>query len=106
MAAYPFSTFSEGSVAAADDGRETVRASNGSLKVRVMYASDKKTFTLNHKFKSADKTTLDNFYGTNRAITWTLAFDGGTSTCVFAGPPQYRPLPGGNYLVTVRAEQT
>ena len=105
MAAYPFTTFSAGSVAEIDDGRELVRATNGAVKVRVMYSSDKKRFTLNHRFGTSDKTTLVNFYGTNSAITWTLVFDGGTSTCVFARPPQYRPQPGSIYLVTVDAAE-
>ena len=105
MAAYPFTTFSAGSVAEQDDGRVLVRATNGALKSRILYSSDKKKFTLNHRIKSADKTTLDSFYGTNKAITWTLAFDGGTSTCIFARPPQYRPQPGSIYLVTVNAEE-
>lgn len=105
MAAYPFTTFSEGSVAEADDGRVTVRATNGALKTRILYSSDKKRFTLEHRLGSTDKTTLANFYGTNSALTWTLVFDGGTSTCVFTQPPKYTPKPGSIYLVTVQAEE-
>jgi hypothetical protein len=105
MAAYPFTTFSKDSVGELNDGREIVRATNGAAKVRQSYPSDKKAFTLLHRLKSAEKTTLSNFYGTNRDITWTLVFDGTTSTCVFAGPPRYQPLPGSLYNVTVRAEE-
>lgn len=105
MAAYPFTTFSADSAAEVRDGRELVRASNGALKTRVMYSGDKKVFTLLHIFGTSSKSTLDSFYGTNRLLTWTLAFDGGTSTCVFAGPPQYKPQPGSIYSVTVTAEE-
>lgn len=105
MAAYPFTTFTAGSVAEQQDGRQLVRATNGALKTRVLYTSDKKQFTLRHRLKSAEKTTLANFYGTNSALTWTLVFDGGTSTCVFAQPPQYEPLPGSLYNVTVLAAE-
>lgn len=105
MAAYPFTTFSAGSVAEIEDGRELVRATNGALKQRILYSSDKKKFTLQHRLKSADKTTLANFYGTNSAISWTLVFDGGTSTCLFSALPLYRPQPGSLYLVTVTAEE-
>jgi hypothetical protein len=105
MAAYPFTTFSAGSVAEIEDGRELVRATNGALKGRILYSSDKQKFTLQHRLNSSDKSTLAAFYGTNSAITWTLVFDGGTSTCLFSRPPQYRPQPGSNYLVTVFAEE-
>lgn len=105
MAAYPFTTFSAGSVAEPLDGRQIVRATNGAAKVRLLYSGDKRQFTLQHVLKSADATTLTNFYGTNRAITWTLVFDGGTSTCVFAAPPRFEPQPGSIYNVTVTAEE-
>ena len=105
MAAYPFTTFSEGSIAEPKDGRELVRATNGTLKTRVLYAGDKKDFTLQHRLKSTDATTLTNFYGTNRTASWTLVFDGGTSTCVFSAPPKFEPLPGSIYNVTVTASE-
>jgi hypothetical protein len=105
MAAYPFTTFSEGSIAEPQDGRLLVRASNGALKTRVMFSGDKKAYTLLHWFGTGSKSTLDSFYGTNRLLSWTLVFDGGTSTCVFAAPPKYEPLPGSLYNVTVTAEE-
>ena len=103
MAAYPFTTFSEGSVAEPQDGRISVRATNGALKSRILFSADKKAFTLLHRLKASEKATLDAFYGTNSALNWTLVFDGGTSTAQFAGPPQYQPLPGSLYRVTVKA---
>jgi hypothetical protein len=105
MAAFPFTTFSAGSVAEPMDGRQLVRATNGALKTRVLYTGDKQTFTLERVLNSTEKTTLVNFYGTNRLLSFTLVFDGGTSTCVFSEPPKYAPLPGSNYTVTVKADE-
>lgn len=105
MAAYPFTTFGKESTVEDTDGRLVRRASNGSVKVRVPYSADKKRFNLVHRLKSSEMTTLANFYGTNRAVTWTLVFDGSTSTCVFARPVQRKPLPGTLYQVNVYAEE-
>lgn len=105
MAAYPFTVYGKESRAESMDGRELVRATNGALKTRILYSSDKKRFDLVHRLTSAEGTSLANFYGTNRGTSFTLVWNGGTSTCVFGSPPQFQLLPGGLYSVQVSAEE-
>lgn len=105
MAAYPFTTFGTETEIVTQDGRQVVRATNGAAKARILFSSDKQTFRLVHRLKAAEWTTLNTFYGSNRGTSFTLAIGGGTSTCIFAEPPQKKLLPGGLYSVQVSAEE-
>lgn len=105
MAAYPFTTFHRDSTTEDLDGRIVVRASNGSVKVRVPYSADKRQYVLVHRLKSSEWSTLNTFYGSNKGTSFTLAFDGGTTTCVFVRPPQRRWMPGNLYMVNVYAAE-
>jgi hypothetical protein len=97
MAAYPtLSTQRSGPGPARSDGQEAVRATNGGLKVRRLYSATKSDFVLDHWLTSAEKTTLDTFYSTNRDldVTYTSPEDGAAYTVRFVAPPQYIRMPG------------
>ena len=72
------------------DDLQVDRATNGTPKVRALYTTPKKAFTVVHEQASAaEKATLDAFYSANRLlpITFVWAADGLTYTCLFASPP-------------------
>lgn len=88
--------------------RVPVRATNLALKVRELASADKIRFELEHKLGTADRTTLANFYGTNRNLDVTYVWpgiEGGTHTVRFASSPQYDRLPGLNILARVVLEE-
>lgn len=89
---YPSLPLLKSSTAERDGGFEPVRATNGALKVRRSYSTEKTTFRLEHILTDAQKTTLENAYLANRTLNCTLAWpvDGLNYTVRFAGPPQYR----------------
>ena len=92
MAAYPtLPWLREGTAVDRDGGTEPVRASNGVLKVRIMYSAVKMSVTASHWLTDAQKSTLESFYGTNKAldVTLTLPTDGASYTVRFAGAPVY-----------------
>ena len=97
MAAYPtFNHQRSGPGPARSDGQEAVRATNGGLKVRRLYSATKSDFTIDHWLTSAEKTTLDSFYTTNRDldVTYTSPEDSTAYTVRFVAPPQYIRMPG------------
>jgi hypothetical protein len=93
VANYPgFLTLAD-STATADSGIEPVRATNGTLKLRRLWATDKGEFEIGHVLASADKATLDGFYTTNKDldITYRWPSTGATFTVRFVAPPRYTP---------------
>lgn len=107
MTAFPSMYYTESSSIGTADGRLLVRASNGALKVRQLYPSDKLAFDLEFELLSAAKSTLDGHYATDRDASFTYT-DPATSTAytvVYAGPIQYAPQPGGWWKARVRLEQ-
>lgn len=97
MATYPvLSTQRSGPGPARSDGQEAVRATNGGLKVRRLYSVTKSDFVLDHWLTSAEKTTLDAFYGANvdLDVTYNSPEDGQNYTVRFVAPPQYIRMPG------------
>lgn len=107
MAAYPSLNVTVNSRQEISDGRQVVRATNGALKVRRLYSSDKSTFSLEHELTSAQVTTLKSFYTTNADLNvdFTWAGDGTTYTVRFVRPPVYTLMPGGWYTVSVSLAQ-
>lgn len=72
-----------------DSGTQTARATNGSLRQRTLYPSDKADFQLVLWCTAAQKSGLDTFYANNRLgqFLYTDPADGATYTVRFAGPP-------------------
>lgn len=91
MAAYPTLNTQETSRIDVEAGYEPVRATNGSLKVRRMFSADKASFTLDHDLTSAQKSTLDSFYASNKDldVTYTWPGTGASYTVRFVAAPQY-----------------
>jgi len=89
------------------DGIETVRATNGSLKVRKLAPADKRRFMLIHKLTSAQRTTLHNFYGTNAEldVTYVDLADSASYTVRFVKSPVHIPQPHGWFMSTAVLEE-
>lgn len=106
MAAYPTLPTSVDSEVTVADGLVADRATNGALKVRSLYTSDKKTFRLIHEISTSQKSTLDTFYGTNKLLNvdYTSPFDGVTYTVRFRRAPQYKAT-AVHWFATVELEE-
>jgi hypothetical protein len=101
--AYPILMILEESEAARQGGIEPTRATNGLLKVRRLYSTDKTDFIVVHMLTREERDTLMAFYNAN--LTAQFAFlwpgDGATYTCRFSAAPQVWRK-GLYYRVTVR----
>jgi hypothetical protein len=107
MSAYPaFPVQRAGSAAQRAGGQQVVRATNGAVRVRRLYSTEKTTFDLVHWLTDAQRTTLETFYQANRDgdVTLTWAEDGLAYTTRFAAPPQYLRREGW-WEARVRLEQ-
>ncbi|MFA7278905.1 MAG: hypothetical protein WC100_02310 [Sterolibacterium sp.] len=85
------------------DDLQVDRATNGAPRIRALYTAAKKQFTVIHEGAvTADKSTMQTFYGTNRllSITFVWPADSASYTCYFAAPPQYKPVDGGYWTIT------
>lgn len=110
MATYPTFTHapSQESAEALIDDLMVDRASNGTPRVRALFTTPKKAFSVVHQGASAaEKATLEAFYTTNRllSITFVWAGDGVTYTCKFAAPPRYQVAPGLRWNITTELLQ-
>lgn len=85
-------------------GQNAVRSSNGALKMRRLFTTEKTDFTLDYWITSAQKTALENFYSSYKDVSNTIvwAADGATYTVLFVAPPQYVWMPGGWWQARVR----
>lgn len=106
MAAYPTLPHRDSSRIGVISGHEPVRATNGTLKVRRLQSGDKATFSLDHDLTSAQKTTLDSFYSTNKDldVTYTWPGTGASYTVRFVAAPQHIWQPWG-FQMHVRLEE-
>lgn len=87
------------------DGRIIQRASNGALKTRKLFSSDKLEFALEHELTSAQKASLDSHYSTDGLNSFPYTWPGlGTPTYTvrYLGAPQYQEMPGGWYRASVK----
>lgn len=85
------------------DDLQIDRATNGRPKVRALYTTPKKTFTLVHELATAaDKATLDDFYRDNRLLPFDMVWpsDGITYTCLFSAPPRIKAGVGRYFAIT------
>ena len=104
MAAYPTLPWArEGTVITREGGLVPVRATNGTLKVRRLFSAEKLAWQIEHRLTSAERTTLETFYATNRVLTIqvTAPDTGVTSQARFAAAPEYE-LRGAYWVATVR----
>lgn len=92
MAAYPTLPTLMDSVPERDSGIVARRATNGALKMRADWPSDKTTFRLVYRLKPGDWATLLAFYQANKLsdVTYTWPGDGRSYTVRFANRPQER----------------
>jgi ABC-type branched-subunit amino acid transport system substrate-binding protein len=93
VANYPaFFTLAD-STAAAADGLEPERATNGALKLRRLWSADKVAFEIGHVLSAAQKATLDAFYAANKDldVTYTWPRPATAYTVRFVAPPRYTP---------------
>jgi len=96
MAYYPSLPVYRSSATERASGHMAERATNGALKVRRLYSSEKTDFTLDHWLTSAEKASLESFYQSNRDLDVSLVWaeDGATYTVRFVAAPQYLLMPG------------
>lgn len=93
MANYPrFLTLSD-STLTFESGVQSVRATNGTLRTRRLYATDKATAKVGHLFTQAEATELQAFYAANKDldVTYWWPGTGETFTMRFDGKPQLTP---------------
>lgn len=104
--AYPTLMILEDSEAAVGAGIEAVRATNGLLRVRRLYSSDKTDFTVVHMLTRAERDALLAHYAANVAAEFGFVWpgDGATYTCRYAAAPQFSRR-GLYYRATVRLAQ-
>lgn len=108
MPTYPSLSVSPQSGAEFIGARSLQRATNGALRVRVFATAAKQRFRVEHPgLNATDRGTLDTFYATNLAGTFSFVWplDGQTYTVAFASEPQYKPQGGGYASASVTLEQ-
>lgn len=106
MAAYPTLPTNLESVAEPIDGRILVRATNGSLKIRQMHASEKLRFVLKHDLSASQKSALDTHYTNNKSASFAYTWPGGSSyTVMYAARPSYTVFPSGYAVASVVLEE-
>ena len=93
MADYPTLPTSYGSdPVPVRESRLADRSDDGTLRVR-SFGADKHTVSIEHPWlTTAQKSTLDTFYSTNRLLefTYTSPTDASVKTCVFLDAPKYK----------------
>lgn len=89
MSAYPTLTTLRTSTQDRDAGIDSARATNGTLRVRVLYPTEKIEFQLVHWCSTAQKDALEAFYQANKFgnVTYTDPADGSVHTVRFAAAP-------------------
>lgn len=89
MAAYPTLTLLNSSTPRRDAGLQPRRASNGRLRMRRLYTTEKMEFDLTHWLTSAERDQLEAHYQANKdasfAFTWPT--DGVMRTCMYGSAP-------------------
>lgn len=96
MANYPrFLTLADSTVTT-ESGVQNVRATNGTLRTRRLFAADKASFKIGHLFSPAARAELLAFYAANKDLDVTYLWPGtGESFTVrFESPPQVLPRGG------------
>ena len=96
MAAYPTYGQTSQSRESREDGTQWERASNGALRGRAFWPSDKLSLRIEHVVARADADALIGFYRANRlaavAVVW--GGDGQTYAMFFSRPPDVQHAGG------------
>ena len=102
MTAFPSLYYTESSSISTQDGKLSVRATNGALKMRQLYPGDKAMLDL--EFEQATRTAIDGHYATDRDVSfeYTDPVTSSAYTVVYAGPPQWQAQPGGWWKCRVK----
>jgi hypothetical protein len=93
MANYPrFLTLADSTVTT-ESGVQNVRATNGTLRTRRLFAADKASFKIGHLFSPAELAELLAFYAANKDldVTYPWPGTGEVFTVRFEGKPQVQP---------------
>jgi hypothetical protein len=106
MAAYPSTAtlpILDSSTTTVDDGLTPDRATGGGLKMRSMYASDKRNFQIKHELTTSQRDTLSTFYNTNKLLNVDFTWPGNSVTYVvrFAKAPTIVERAGNRVMVDV-----
>jgi len=103
MANYPSFTQKIGSKAEPKSGIQIDIASNGDVRGQILHSADRKIFYVEHFLSASEKSTLDTFYSTNKAleISFTWAGDSQSYNCIFMDAPRYVPCGASRYKVSV-----
>lgn len=106
MSTYPNFIQTVNSSDGAEDDIRVERSSNGTTRGRIMWASAKKVFTLEHVLTSDQVDTLEAFYVAERGQTFDFVWgrNNSTHTVFFQVPPQYTPLGGNLFTASVTLE--
>ena len=96
MAAYPTYGQTSQSSESREDGTQWERASNGALRGRAMWPSDKLTLRIDHVVERADADALLAFYRANRLAAVDVVWDGNGQTYAmfFTRPPEVQHAGG------------
>ena len=96
MATYPTYGQTSQSRESRDDGTQWERASNGALRGRAFWPSDKLSLRIEHVVDRADADALLVFYRTNRLAAVDVVWDGDGQTYAmyFARPPEVQHAGG------------
>lgn len=83
------------------------RARSGSVKARRVASGKKRMWRLAYRFlSSSEKATLESFYDTNRATTFTFTWNGTPYTVIFGeGPIAFDALKAGLWSASVTLVQ-
>jgi hypothetical protein len=91
MSDYPQLRVLRSSTTQRDGGQQPQRATNGTLKMRRLFAGEKTDFEIQHALSDAERTALEAFYQAERdaAVSLWWPEDQATYSVLFAAPPQY-----------------
>ena len=94
MATYPTLVTLRNSSQDRDAGIDSARATNGALRVRAMYPTEKIDFNLAHWCSAAEKDALEAFYQANKLLNvdYVDPGDGSTHVVRFVAAPQHISL--------------
>ena len=106
MAAYPSFITRNDSRFILNDGRELVRATNQTPKIRLLANADKLSIQLVHSLSAVEFSTLQTFYDNNKTVSFTYTDPwSNVHTCIFGTPwVTYEPY-GAGWLVRVNLEE-
>lgn len=94
MATFPTLTTLRNSSQARNSGIDAARATNGALRVRALYPSEKIDFDLALWCSTTERDALEVFYQANKYLNLTYVdpADGSSHTVRFSAAPQYVSL--------------